>query len=38
MSDPIGQLDPETHRRVFADKVIPESAVPRETLIKSTVN
>lgn len=28
MSGPIGKLDPETHRRVFTDTVVPNSALP----------
>ena len=31
MSDPTGKLDPETHRRVFTEKVVPESYLPRTT-------
>ena len=31
MSDPIGKLDPETHRRVFTDTVVPNSALPHTT-------
>ncbi|MGJ3702973.1 zeta toxin family protein [Variovorax sp. AFSI2.2] len=31
MSDPTGKLDPETHRRVFAERVVPRSALPETT-------
>jgi len=31
MSDPTGKLDPEIHRRVFAERVVPRSALPETT-------
>ena len=31
MSDPTGKLDPETHRRVFAERVVPRSALSETT-------
>ena len=31
MSDPTGKLDLETHRRVFAERVVPRSALPETT-------
>ena len=31
MSDPLGKLDPEAHRRVFTVNVLPDSYVPKTT-------
>lgn len=31
MSDSTGKLDPETRRRVFAERVVPRSALPETT-------
>jgi hypothetical protein len=31
MSDPTGKLDLETHVRVFAERVVPRSALPETT-------